>query len=97
MRKSDIVSTVKKLGLTSDQATKVVSEVFDSILTALAKRDTVSITGFGVFSPLEKSAGPVRNPKNGETVEVDAHIKPQFMFAESVRLTFRNGEETKYL
>lgn len=48
-------------------------DAMESVITEqVAKGDTVLITGFVKFEPVDKPAHEARNPKNGETIQVSA-------------------------
>ena len=98
IRKSDIIEEVaNKADMSKSAAAEAVNAVIDTILNALAKNDTISITGFGTFKTDSREARAVRNPATGGTVNIPAHQHPKFTFAESVRTAFRDSEQSKYL
>ena len=71
--KSDLVAAVHDhSGLTKPRATTVVEQVFETITQRLVVGETVKLSGFGVFSVLNKRARPGRNPKTGEPIEITA-------------------------
>lgn len=84
-------------GLTKEQASNAVNSVISNILSAIAAKDTVSLVGFGTFKADHKEAHQARNPSTGGLVNIPEHYKPKFSFAESVRLSFRDGDTDKYL
>ena len=57
---------------------KIVDTVFNEITDALARGDRVELRGFGAFSVKERASRTGRNPRTGETVEVDAKRLPFF-------------------
>ena len=98
MKKSDIVSAVRRAtGLKSNVAQDAVNAVFDFILHSLAENEPVLITGFGTFKTADKGPGEVRNPKTGDIVHVPAHARPHFTFSENVRISFRDGKQSRYI
>jgi DNA-binding protein HU-beta len=60
------------------QATAAVENVVDTIVRAVHKGDSVTITGFGVFEQRRRAARVARNPRTGETVKVKPTSVPAF-------------------
>ena len=58
--------------LNGTQADKAVNAVLDSIASALAAGDKVTLPGFGTFETRDRSARQGRNPQTGETMEIAA-------------------------
>ncbi|SFM88410.1 integration host factor subunit beta [Methylobacterium pseudosasicola] len=58
----------------------VVLTILRTMSDALARRNRVELRGFGAFEVRERDARTGRNPRTGETVEVEArasvHFKP---------------------
>ncbi|KAF3413491.1 DNA-binding protein HupB [Mycobacterium tuberculosis] len=68
----------QKLGSDRRQATAAVENVVDTIVRAVHKGDSVTITGFGVFEQRRRAARVARNPRTGETVKVKPTSVPAF-------------------
>jgi len=66
------------LGTDRRQATAAVENVVDTIVRAVHKGDSVTITGFGVFEQRRRAARVARNPRTGETVKVKPTSVPAF-------------------
>ncbi len=64
---------------------KIVDTVFNEITDALARGDRVELRGFGAFSVKERASRTGRNPRTGETVEVDAKRLPFFKTGKALR------------
>ena len=64
---------------------KIVDTVFNEITDALARGDRVELRGFGAFSVKERASRTGRNPRTGETVEVDAKRLPFLMTGKALR------------
>src|SRR5690606_39977593 len=56
----------------------IVSTIFDEITEALARGDRVELRGFRAFSVKHREARTGRNPRTGETVQVEAKETPFF-------------------
>ena len=79
MNKPEFVAAVAELLDTPKSTTKpYVDAVFDAIIDALADGETVEISGFGKFSTTDRDAYTARNPKTGESVEVEAKKSIKF-------------------
>ena len=70
---------------------KVVDTVFEEITRALASGDRVELRGFGAFSVKERDAHTGRNPRTGETVQVDAKRLPFFKTGKALRERLNGG------
>ncbi len=64
---------------------KIVDTVFNEITATLAKGDRVELRGFGAFSVKHRDARTGRNPRTGETVQVEAKRLPFFKTGKALR------------
>lgn len=64
---------------------KIVNTIFDEIVSALARGQRVELRGFGAFSVKHRDARIGRNPRTGETVQVDAKAVPFFKAGKQLR------------
>jgi integration host factor subunit beta len=71
---------------------KIVDTIFDEITDALVAGDRVELRGFGAFSVKHRDARVGRNPRTGESVQVDAKRMPFFKTGKALRDRL-NGEE----
>lgn len=79
MNKAELIDVlIQKLGSDRRQATAAVENVVDTIVRAVHKGDSVTITGFGVFEQRRRAARVARNPRTGETVKVKPTSVPAF-------------------
>jgi DNA-binding protein HU-beta len=79
MNKAELIDVLtEKLGTDRRQATAAVENVVDTIVRAVHKGDSVTITGFGVFEQRRRAARVARNPRTGETVRVKPTSVPAF-------------------
>src|ERR1700754_3727876 len=71
MNKAELIDVLtKKMDVDRRSATDAVENVVDTIVRAVHKGDSVTITGFGVFEQRRRAARVARNPRTGETVKV---------------------------
>ena len=79
VRKQDLVRSVAdETGQNESQATKAVNAVFTAIEKALASGDEVTVSGFGSFKVVERSAREGRNPQTGQAITIAARKSPVF-------------------
>ncbi|RDE05265.1 integration host factor subunit beta [Sphingomonas aracearum] len=63
----------------------IVAVFFDEITRRLAEGGRVELRGFGAFSTRARDARTGRNPRTGETVEVNAKRVPYFKPGKEMR------------
>jgi integration host factor subunit beta len=71
--------------LSTREVEKIVGVFFDEIVGRLAEDGRVELRGFGAFSTRARDARTGRNPRTGETVEVDAKRVPYFKPGKEMR------------
>ncbi len=93
MTKSELIQRLAELNphLYLRDIEKIVDAVFNGIADALANGDRVELRGFGAFSVKHRDARIGRNPRTGETVQVDAKKLPFFKTGKALREKL-NGE-----
>ena len=64
---------------------RIVSIVFGEIAESLARGERVELRGFGAFSVKQRDARAGRNPRTGETVEVEEKCVPFFKTGKLLR------------
>ena len=72
-------------GLSIKDIDRIVTIFFDEISQRLADGGRVELRGFGAFSTRERDARMGRNPRTGETVDVDAKRVPYFKPGKDMR------------
>ena len=79
MNKSDLVSAIAgNSGLSKADAARALDATTTAITGALAKGDSVAITGFGSFLVRARAARSGRNPQTGATIQIKASNAPAF-------------------
>ncbi|MBN3833656.1 HU family DNA-binding protein [Burkholderia sp. Ac-20344] len=79
MNKADLVNHVAaETGLTKADSRFALEAVIEGITKSLRKGDTVTLTGFGVFSVGARAARTGRNPATGEEIKIPASKAPKF-------------------
>ena len=64
---------------------RIVNTIFDEITDAMARGDLVELRGFGAFSVKKREARVGRNPRTGETVDVEEKHVPFFKTGKLLR------------
>ena len=72
-------------GLSVREVEKIVTVFFDEIVARLSEEGRVELRGFGAFSTRGREARTGRNPRTGETVDVDAKRVPYFKPGKEMR------------
>jgi integration host factor subunit beta len=71
--------------LTGKEIERVACAFFDSITDQLQQGGRVELRGFGAFSTRERDARKGRNPRTGDSVDVDAKRVPYFKPGKEMR------------
>ena len=87
MIRSELIGKIadKHPGLSPREVEAIVSTFFGEITERLARGGRVEIRGFGAFSTRARDARTGRNPRTGETVDVDAKRVPYFKPGKEMR------------
>ena len=79
MNKTELAGQIaERAGMSAAEAGRVLDATLQSIETALASGDEVTITGFGKFSVAERAARQGVNPATGEPMAIAASRAPRF-------------------
>lgn len=85
MNKTELVNQVASILGTQKQAKEAVDCVFDTITSALAKNESVQISGFGSFKVNERKARTGRNPQTGASIQIPAAKVPKFVAGKALK------------
>ena len=64
---------------------RIVNTIFEEVTDAMARGDRVELRGFGAFSVKKRDARVGRNPRTGETVQVEEKCVPFFKTGKLLR------------
>ncbi len=64
---------------------RIVNTIFEEIINAMAQGDRVELRGFGAFSVKRRDARIGRNPRTGESVQVEEKYVPFFKTGKLLR------------
>mgnify|MGYP001367776148 CR=1 FL=1 len=70
---------------------RIVSTVFEEIIAAMARGDRVELRGFGAFSVKKRDGRTGRNPRTGESVDVEEKHVPFFKTGKALRDRLNGG------
>lgn len=99
MTKSELILKLAELNphLYQSHAEQIVDTIFEEITKALAEGSRVELRGFGAFSVKKRKARMGRNPRTGETVQVDNKSVPFFKIGKKMHERLNgiesNGDE----
>ena len=87
MTKSQLIQRMAELNphLYQRDVERIVSTIFDEISDALARGNRVELRGFGAFSVKHRDARQGRNPRTGESVQVEKKAVPFFKTGKKLR------------
>jgi DNA-binding protein HU-beta len=84
--KAELVSAIaEKAGLNKNQAKDALEAFLGSVTDSLKAGNEVRLVGFGSFLPVDRAAGPARNPRTGETVNRPASKTARFRGGEGLK------------
>lgn len=97
MTKSELIARIAEQNphLYQRDVERIVSTIFEEIAGALARGDRVELRGFGAFSVKYRESRLGRNPRTGETVEVEAKAAPYFKTGKQLRELLNGGESVQ--
>lgn len=85
MNKKELINQVASILGTQKHAREAVDCVFGTITGALAKDETVQISGFGSFKVNDRKARTGRNPQTGEPIHIPAGKVPKFVAGKALK------------
>lgn len=71
---------------------KIVETIFEEVTAALVRGDRVELRGFGAFSVKHRESRVGRNPRTGETVNVESKRLPFFKTGKGLRERLNDGK-----
>lgn len=86
MNKGDLIEVVADdAGLSKADATRAVDAVLAAVTKALRTGKQVSLVGFGTFAVKKRAARTGRNPRTGETIQINASKVPGFKAGKALK------------
>ena len=79
MNKSELIDAVaEEADISKAAAGRAVDAMVNAVTNALKARDQITLVGFGTFMVKERAARSGRNPRTGETIQIEASAMPTF-------------------
>ena len=75
-------------------AERIVSTIFDEIISTISSGDRVELRGFGAFSVKKRKARIGRNPKTGDAVSVESKHIPFFKTGKLLRDRLNGNDDS---
>ena len=92
MNKSEIAGRVAdRIGMNQSAAGDAVDAVFEAVSESLANGEEVRIVGFGRFTTKSRPARTGRNPRTGESLEIQASTAPAFKPGKALKDAVNDG------
>lgn len=86
MNKAELIDAVAAdADISKAAAARAVDSLVAAITSALKAGESVTLVGFGTFSVRERPARSGRNPRTGETIQIDASSTPVFKAGKALK------------
>ena len=86
MTKKEFIGVIaEKAGVSKKDTEAVYDALWASVIEALKAGEKVQVTGIGTFEVRERPARVAKNPRTGESVDVDASKSPAFKASKSLK------------
>ena len=86
MNKDDLIGKIAtNIGISKTDATKSVNAVFSTITSTLKGGNEVRLVGFGTFLVVNRAATTGRNPRTGESIQIQAKKVPKFRAGKALK------------
>lgn len=86
MNKTELVAAVAdQAGLSRKDAEAAVKAFTDVVSNELKKGEKIQLVGFGTFEVSERAAREGRNPKTGESMQIEASRTPKFKAGKALK------------
>ena len=86
MNKSELVDAIAShAGLSKADAGKALEATISAITGSLKQGQSVTIVGFGTFMVRESKARMGRNPRTGESIQINASKRPSFKAGKALK------------
>jgi integration host factor subunit alpha len=96
INKADLVEHLfNVLGINKREAREIVEGLFEEIVQALERGETVKLSSFGTFSFRDKKSRPGRNPKTKEEIAITARRVVTFRSSEKLKSRVLNYAASK--
>ena len=88
MTKAQIIAKIAEgTGISKKETEHIVQAFIGEIIECLSKDETIEIRGFGTFKNKIRLPRTARNPKTGETIELQKRYIPYFKVSKEFKKT----------
>ena len=86
MNKSELIDAIASgAGVSKSQASSALDATISAITNSLKQGQSVTIVGFGTFLVRESKARMGRNPRTGESIQIQASKRPSFKAGKALK------------
>ncbi len=86
MNKSELIDQIAKAaGISKAAAARALDATTAAVTKSLKKGDLVTLIGFGTFYVGKRAARKGRNPRTGETIQINAANSPKFRAGKALK------------
>jgi DNA-binding protein HU-beta len=86
MNKPELITKIAQgSNLTKGDSAKALNSIISAITDSLKNSEPVSLVGFGTFDIRDRSARAGRNPRTGETIQIQASKNPAFKAGKALK------------
>ena len=79
MNKSDLIDHIAlRADISKAAATRSLDALIEAVTDTLARKESVTLVGFGTFSTSQRAKRTGRNPRTGESIEIEGANVPKF-------------------
>jgi DNA-binding protein HU-beta len=79
VNKSQMIEEMQRVLGSRKDAQTALDSILDTIGASLRKGESVTLSGFGTFKVQKKNGRTGRNPRTGETIQIEEKIIPRFV------------------
>ena len=86
MNKSELIEAIAgNANLSKADATRALESTISAITASLKNGQSVTVVGFGTFMVRESKARMGRNPRTGESIQINASKRPSFKAGKALK------------
>lgn len=91
MNKNDFISLLSQKGYTKKDCDKIITDVFNTLMEALASGESVQIYGFGTFGVRNSAPRETVDYQTQERIVIPGHKAPKFTPGKLLKMAVREG------
>ncbi len=94
MNKVELITALaEKAEVSKKDAAKVLEAFTDTVTEELAKKEKITLVGFGTFETRERAARTGRNPQTGKEMKIAASVAPVFKAGKALKDAVNSPEK----